>query len=124
MEIPKTINNHFKKYNFDTRVDLSKTLLERNAGCVPCIINIEAKDALKLKQPATELRILVNSNYSFGKLHCVLRKKIGLKQTEAMYLFVNNILIPNTWLINDIYNKYKNKDGFLYIDLRLLETFG
>ena len=54
----------------------------------------------------------------------VIRKRLKLKESEAMYFFVNGkSLIANAYM-SEIYNKYKDEDGFLYIYYSGENTFG
>jgi len=120
----KLNENHFKKYSLETRQNLCKSLLERNTNKVPCVVSFERKDAIKYKLPSIEMRILVDADFSVGQLHIVLRRKIGLDSVDAMYLFVNNVLLPCSSVMRDVYAKHKSKCGFIFIDLRFLETYG
>lgn len=120
----KLNENHFKNYAFETRKNLCTSLLERNTNKVPCVVSFQEKDAIQLKLPSIEMRILCDADFTLGKLQYILRKKIALKESDAMYLFIDNVLIPNASVMRDIYSKHKNKDGFLYIECRMLETYG
>ena len=117
-------NQYFKKHSLEHRQSISKTLLEKNCNHVPCVINIEGKDTLKLKKPINELKILISGDFILGELIALLRKRINISQTEGVYLFIDNRLIPTSCIMRNVYNKYKHQDGFLYIDLRFMETFG
>jgi len=115
-------NKWFSDDNLLKRISLSKTLLEKNTGFIPIIL--EFKDN-KYKIPNDGImKILINNSYTIGQLHCIIRKKCKINNTEAMYLFCNNFLIPNSYIMSDLYHKYKNKDGFLYIQITFLETYG
>ena len=43
---------------------------------------------------------------------------------EALYLFVNNNIIPNSCLVSYVYETYSDPDGFLYINYTTENTFG
>ena len=114
----------FGAYSFDTRKDLSKTLLERNTNHVPCIVGFTPELSKRLKLTSNDLRILVDSSLTIIEVLLVIRKRIDLKQEESCFLFVNNTLVPSSWTLIYLYSKFKRRDGFLYLDLRMMETFG
>jgi hypothetical protein len=114
----------FVKYSFDVRQDLSRTLLERNSGHIPCIIGFSPELGKSLGLPTNEIRILVESSLTVIELLLIVRKKVSLKPEESCFLFVCNTLVPSTWTVSYLYSKFKKRDGFLYLDLRLMETFG
>jgi GABA(A) receptor-associated protein len=43
---------------------------------------------------------------------------------EAIYLFVNERILPVSKILGEIYEKYKDEDGFLYIKYDSEATFG
>jgi len=115
-------NNWFSEDNLLKRISLSKSLLERNTSSVPVIIEFKNN---KYKIPNNGIiKILINNSYNISQLNCIIRKKCKIKHTEAMYLFCNNFLCPNTYTMSYLYNKYKDKDGFLYLQITFLETYG
>jgi hypothetical protein len=54
----------------------------------------------------------------------VVKKKIELNKTEALYLFVDNNLLQAGQTMDEIYEKYAGKDHFLHIDYYEYSTFG
>lgn len=110
----------FIKYSFDVRQDLS----ERNSGHTPCIIGFPPEVGKRLGLPTNEIRILVESSLTVIELLFVIRKRVSLKPEESCFLFVCNTLVPSNWTVSYLYCKFKRRDGFLYLDLRLMETFG
>ena len=61
---------------------------------------------------------------SFSQFLYIVRKRINLNQSEALFLFVNNKLVPSNKSIFDVYDKEQDKDGFLYIIYNNENTFG
>ena len=43
---------------------------------------------------------------------------------KALYMFVNDKLIPSSKILNTIYEEEKNEDGFLYVYYASESTFG
>ena len=49
---------------------------------------------------------------------------MDLSPEKALYLFINNKLIPCSQLLGSVYEAEKNEDGFLYINYAGESTFG
>ena len=69
-------------------------------------------------------KFLIPKDLTVGHFIYVLRTKIQLKSKEAIFIFVNGVVPSNTILINNIYDKYKSEDGFLYLTITSENTFG
>lgn len=69
-------------------------------------------------------RILILKSFNVYKLIMVVKKKIDLNKTEALYLFVDNNLLQAGQTMEEIYEKYAGKDHFLHIDYYEYSTFG
>lgn len=53
-------------------------------------------------------------------------KKLKKRQkiSESIFLAAGSKLINADAIFNDLYNKFKNEDGFLYIEVSTISTFG
>lgn len=113
--------NKFKtKYTFETRTKLCNNILEQHPNRIPAIVTANSK--VKLDRN----KFLIPSEISFGVFLIEIRKHTILLPEEAIYLFCGdkNVMIPICNTMQDIYNKYKDADGFLYIYLAVENTFG
>ena len=54
----------------------------------------------------------------------VIRKRMHLTPEKALYLFVNDKMIPCSSLLSTVYDAEKAEDGFLYINYAGESTFG
>ena len=61
---------------------------------------------------------------SFGRFIYVVRKQLQLDPDTALFIFINNVLVPSSDIMGDVYNKYKDIDGFLYAIYSGESTFG
>lgn len=53
------------------------------------------------------------------------KKRIQLgSPTETILFYINNIIVPQSKIIYEIYSKNKDIDGFLYITYTKESTFG
>jgi GABA(A) receptor-associated protein len=125
MNESKIKNNHFKaKYDFETRKSLYNSLMVNNSNYVPCVVNLAGDIVAKYKIMSPELRVLIQANYTLGQFINILRKRINICSSEGLYVFIDNVLLPTSSVMSKIYSERKNRDGFLYVDLAMLETFG
>jgi len=69
-------------------------------------------------------KYLVPPEMTIGNFMCVIRKRIQVEKYDALFLFVENSIPSNSSTIGDIYYKYKDPDGFLYICYSKENTFG
>ena len=69
-------------------------------------------------------KLLVPKNISFSNLVATIRTHMECKSHEAIYCMVNNILPPNTALIQTVYNDHCLQDGVMYVHVKKETTFG
>ena len=125
MNESKIKNNHFKvKYDYETRKSLYNSLMLKNSNYVPVVVNLQGDIVSKYKIMSPELRVLIQANYTLGQFINILRKRINICSSEGLYVFIDNVLLPTSSIMSKIYSERKNRDGFLYVDLAMLETFG
>lgn len=70
-------------------------------------------------------KYLVPRDMTVAQFVVIIRKHIKLKSTEAIFIFVNNTLPPNSSTVGDVYDE--NRDGLdhmLYITYNMENTFG
>lgn len=105
-----------KKQSLETRQKNSRSILDKYENRKPLIITDEKKNIYK---------ILPQDSHTVSIILIPLRKKMKIHSTDSIYLFINSKIIPNsTDKILDLYNEYKDEDGFLYMDVRQENTFG
>lgn len=69
-------------------------------------------------------KYLVPADLSIGQFVYVIRKRLKMPAEQAIFLFVNGTIPPTAAILNQIYEEYKNEDGFLYITYSGENTFG
>lgn len=97
-------------------------VLKKYPGRVPVFI-----DRAKLKSTIPEIdkkKFLVPRGMNISHLMYIIRKRIQLKPEQALFIFINNTLPPNSESVENMYVKHKSKDGFLYINYSTENTFG
>lgn len=118
-------NIEFKKlHTLEERKDEFSRISHRFPNKIPLII--ENKNTSKLFIPdIVKKKFLVPSDMTISQLLIVLRKRIQVESTTAIFLFVNDHIIPSgNSIISELYMSYKDIDGFLYLGYRGENTFG
>lgn len=118
----KSKSNPFRdRYTLNERRSVAKDILDKHKDRIPIII---FKDPSSKVPDISKHKFLVPRETTIGKLIYEIRKHITLKSTESIFLFINDVMPPVNELIETIYNKYKDTDGFLYITYNGENTFG
>jgi GABA(A) receptor-associated protein len=69
-------------------------------------------------------KYLIPYDYSIANVMFLIRKSIQIRQEQAIFLFIENQIPPQTMLLQQAYEKYKSPDGLLRITYALENTFG
>jgi len=80
---------------------------------------------LKCNMPELDKhKYLVPRDLSLGQFIYIIRMRLKLDKEKGLYLFVNGFIPANNELISNIYEKYKDNDGFLYVIYSGENSFG
>lgn len=129
------------KYSFETRKNTSSKILhEHNGERIPIVVEKLKKDPTILEKTfgkkninETEdhiIRCIAKGSDSFGAFQCNVREMIlskpehKLHPNETLFFLVNNSMLPTGCMISQIYEKYKDEDGLLYVFWDKENTFG
>ncbi len=110
-----------KEHDIETRKAESQKIRTKYPDRVPIIVEKVANSDI------TEIdkkKYLVPADLTMGQFQYVIRKRIKLDQTKALFIFINNILPPTSSLVSQIYDEKKDEDGFLYVTYSSENTFG
>lgn len=108
----------FQNQDFEERKKSSEIIMEKYLDAVPIIV--DCKSNIKLNKK----KYIVPKNLNINQFIYTLRKKINIDSSQSIFLLCNNTMILNNQNVINIYNKYHNPDGFLYIILTLENVFG
>jgi GABA(A) receptor-associated protein len=108
--------------SLEERQKESAKLREKYPERIPIIVkkgkskNIDEIDKNKFMAPADS---------PFGQFIHILRKRIKLAPEQALFCFVGKNTIPSiSETCAQIYEKYKDEDGFLYVTYESENVFG
>ena len=117
------MNFKFKKEkNFEQRREEYEKVINDHPGKIAIICE---KDPKSLINNIDKTKYLVDENLTLPQFIATIRKKLDLNENDALFLLANgkNTLSQNETM-NNIYKKYKNKDGFLYFTYASEEVWG
>ena len=69
-------------------------------------------------------KYLVPNDLTATQFLFIIRKRLKLASEKGIFLFVNNMIAPSTHTMIELYNQYKDEDGFLYMNYTEENVFG
>nr|QBK87131.1 MAG: ubiquitin-like protein [Marseillevirus LCMAC201] len=107
---------------FEKRLELCTRLRKQHPDRIPIIVEVAKNSQLTIKCR----KFLAPSEISIGGFLNVIRKQASIGYEEACFIFCGTAgtLVPTSNTMAQVYEKYKDEDGFLYIIVALENTFG
>lgn len=110
-----------QEHSFEQRKAETDRIREKYPNRIPVICEkVEKSDIAEIDKK----KYLVPVDLTVGQFIYVIRKRIKLSPEKAFFIFVNNVLPPTAFLMSQIYDEHKDKDGYLYISYSGENTFG
>jgi len=114
-----------KRYNFAERAEESRRVREKYPTKIPIICELHAKDTnYKNHGVLDKSKYLVSEELTLAQFMQVIRKKISMDQSVAIFLFIKGRMYPSSTPMNNLYNQCKDLDGFLYVHYGFENVFG
>lgn len=111
------------EFTFQDRLNEARRVLNKYPDRIPIIC--ERSFTATSDCPNIDKRkYLVPRDLTMGQFLYVIRKRLNLSPEKALFLFVKNTIPSTTALINQVYERNKNEDGYLYITYAQENTFG
>jgi GABA(A) receptor-associated protein len=113
-----------KQFTFQERKNESSRVLNKFPNKIPIIVEYIGRN--NKNNPILDRRkFLVPNDIVGGQFNYVIRKRIKFEPSKSIFLFVNRkILLESHKLMSQVYDQYKDIDGFLYISYSYENTFG
>jgi GABA(A) receptor-associated protein len=120
---PVKVDYEFKTlHSFDKRKKQSALIRTKYMDIIPIIVE---KAGTRDVPDISSTKILVDKNITVDKFLFQIRKQLQINHTQAMFLFINNKVIPsNSDRMETLYQEHMDSDGFLYITYCLENVFG
>ena len=135
-------NNRFipfkEQMSFEERKRKAENLLSNYPERIPTIIekdksllekeqneeNKEGKKKIKISND-TKTKFLLNKTDTVDNIILVIKNQLQISAEQAIFLLVNEkYALSGNSLIENVYEKYKNEDGFLYLTFALELVWG
>ena len=110
----------------DERKQKSSKMITLYPNRIPIIVEMSSSSASysTYQEAAHKIKYLVPYDICMGQFIKILRDKLKIQSSTALFFFVNNKLFPITSVMGDIYKEHCDEDGFLYIEFCEESTFG
>jgi GABA(A) receptor-associated protein len=109
-------------YSFFERSSESGRIIEKYPDRIPVICERNSHDILS--PYIDKNKYLVPMDLTVGQFIYVIRKRLKMPATDALFLFIDGQVFSSNVVMSSIYAKHKNKDGFLYVNYAKETTFG
>ena len=109
------------KNSIEERLYTSNRLLSKYSSCIPVIIE-KSKD--NDTPNISSNKYIIPKTLNISEIIILIRKKTKIDSKKAIFVFINNTLVPMNTTIGEIYDYHKDQDGFLYINYKTENTFG
>jgi GABA(A) receptor-associated protein len=109
--------------NFKSEVSLEKRkfqtheIIKRHPDRLPVFV-------YKKGDTATKNKYLVPRDITVAQFMYILRKNINITSDKGIFIFVDNVLPPNSSLMSTLYMQHADEDGYLYITYAQESVFG
>lgn len=117
----KTFSKFRNSYSIEDRINESLSIMKKFPNRIPVICE---KSLGKDNPEINKNKYLVPMDFTIGNFLVVIKKRIKLQDYEALFLMINNSILPTTTKFKEIYHKHKDIDGFLYITYMKENVFG
>lgn len=118
-----TPENYYVNMNktFQERLEESYKIKNKYPDRVPVICEKNPGSGLDMLD---KRKYLVPNDLTATQFLFIIRKRLQLASEKGIFLFVNNIIAPSTHTMIELYNQYKDEDGFLYMNYTEENVFG
>lgn len=113
---------NFKDKSLTERKDESKNIKNKYPQKIPIIVlPTTSKNLPKLDKN----KFLVSKDLTTGQFLYIIRKRMKLDSSKALFLFTEKGTLPVTHEpLSVVYDTHENEDGFLYFQYSSENTFG
>ena len=114
--------NFSSRYKFNERFIEANRVLAKYPERIPVICEKNAK-CTDLNNIDKE-KYLVYPDLTCGQFMYIIRRSLALPAEKAVFVMINGIIPSNSDIMYELYDKYKDSDGFLYITYTSENVFG
>jgi GABA(A) receptor-associated protein len=111
------------KVPFDKRKEEVEKQSKNHPGKIPIIVQKSKTSKLVLPE-SFKFKFLVPPEQTFGSFTYEIRKRLKLTEEQSLFVFAKNFIPASGTNMGDIYQKFKDEDGFLKLLFCEENTFG
>ena len=108
-----------ERLSLEERKQQSTNILTKYPTSVPVFI-----DSSGMHKMIDKPKFVIPQGFTIGQLMMSIRMRMKLNQATALFIFIDNQLVPVTTTISSLYQSHKDEDGFMYICCSEENTFG
>jgi GABA(A) receptor-associated protein len=109
-----------QRYTEDERRDEFARVKSKLDRFIPIIV----EQGSGASPPIDKEKFLVPTEVTVAQLSFVIRKRLKMLPSEALFLMVNKQLCTGTSTMGCVYDRHHDPDGFLYVVYTNENTFG
>jgi GABA(A) receptor-associated protein len=109
-------------YSIEKRVKESQNIISKYPDRIPVICEKNNKDKNLPELPKS--RMLVPRDLTMSNLITIIRNKLKLEPSYALFITIDNTIPASTVLMGSLYDEFTDADGFLYVTYSQENTFG
>jgi len=110
------------KHTFEERQQEAWRIAQKFPGRIPVIV--ERGSNAKSVPAIDKQKFLVPGDLTLGQFVFVIRKRMELPSESALFCFVGGTLPTTGSLMRELFGRFKDPDGFLYVSYCGENTFG
>ncbi len=114
--------NNLKSVSLEQRLEEASKIKKKHPDKIPVIIS--KSSMCQTLEDIDRNKYLMPPNLQVGQLSYIIKKRLNIDATVGIFIFINNNILNSSSTIEELYNKYKEQDGFLYIEYTSENTFG
>jgi GABA(A) receptor-associated protein len=117
--------NQFKQTEELLRIELFRKIKSKHTDRIPIIVDRGDKSLSLMTKH--KFMVPYRNTFRLGEfIHSIRQYIPNITSADALYVFVgaDNNLLPNTRDIKQVYDEYKDRDGFLYMTIFKENTLG
>ena len=103
----------------EKKVEIPSTLIPKLPNNIPLILRDTKGELGNIQR-----KLLIPRYFRINDLGMKVRRMIQISEDSSLFFFSGRVVFQPQQLIGDIFDRYKEKDGFLYIDLSSRQAFG
>ena len=108
-----------ERLSLEERKQQSTNILTKYPTSVPVFI-----DSSSMHKLIDKPKFVIPDGFTIGQLMMSIRARMKMNAATALFVFIDNQLIPVTTVISSIYESHKDEDGYMYVCCSEENTFG